>query len=298
MAVSRWAPFPDPQAHVQWAGDSAMVWAWSQKDAHAVLDEEAGELPRRIVPESLFVGSALADAAVLIAMDEGFEGRAWRHNLLVASVWWPESPTLAQWNAFLRGAGRMSVDALPALEPSGVADTPWHLLQGASIQDMWGRHRVLALQIAAALVLAALCYPLAGIARLAFAQAGVEREIASQDAGLQAILSARDQAERDAQATQALLALRPPQSQIALFDHAIAAIPGNGWTLLEWRMPNRDALEVLLNMPRPDPRALVVAWEGSGFFSNVTAELGRNADEVVIRASIVRPRFDRVEPSP
>ncbi|PKM02166.1 MAG: hypothetical protein CVV16_12630 [Gammaproteobacteria bacterium HGW-Gammaproteobacteria-6] len=298
MAVNRWAPFSDPQAHVQWVGDSAMVWAWSQHDASAVLEEGENEPPRRITPESLFVGSALADDAVLVAMDEGFEGRVWRRNLLIASVWWPESPTLAQWNAFLRGAGRRSVDALPALEPSSVADAPWHLLQGASIQDMWGRHRVLALQIGAALVLAALCYPLAGIARLAMAQAAVERKIESQDASLQAILSARDQAERDAQAAQSLLALRPPQSQIALFDHAIAAIPGNGWTIVEWRMPNRDALEVLLNMPRPDPRALVIAWEASGYFAEVTAELGRGADEVIVRARIVRERDASVGAGP
>src|SRR3546814_7208481 len=78
----------------------------------------------------------------------------------------------------------------------------------------------------------------------------------------------------------------------------MAAIPGAGWNVLEWRMPNRDALEVLVNMPRPDPRALVEAWEGSGFFSNVTAELGRNADEVVIRARIVPQRVSDAEAAP
>lgn len=298
MAVNRWAPFPDPQAHVQWVGDSAMVWAWSQRDTLAVLDEDAGEPPRRIVPESLYVGSALADDVALVALDEGFEGRVWQRNVLAASIWWPELPSLAQWNAFLRGAGRAPMSAVPGSEQTAVADAPWHVVQGANLSDIWGRHRVLAVQVAMALVIAALCYPLAGIVRLAIAQASVEREIASQDASLQAILSARDQAERDAQAAQALLDLRPPQSQIALFDHAIAAIPGAGWSVLEWRMPNRDALELLLNMPRPDPRALVEAWEGSGFFSNVTAELGRNADEVVIRARIVPQRASGVESSP
>lgn len=298
MAVNRWAPFPDPQAHVQWVGDSAMVWAWSQRDTLAVLDDDGGEPPRRIVPESLFVGSALADEVALVALDEGYEGRVWRRNVLAASIWWPELPSLAQWNGFLRGAGRAPMDAVPESAQATVADAPWHVVQAANLSDILGRHRVLAARVAVALIIAALCYPLAGIARLAIAQAGVEREIASQDASLQAILTARDQAERDAQAAQALLDLRPPQSQIALFAHAMAAIPGTGWRVLEWRMPNRDALEVLLNMPRPDPRTLVEAWEGSGFFSNVTAELGRNADEVVIRARIVPQRANAAEAAP
>ena len=33
MAVSRWSPFADPQSHVEWAGDRAMVWAWSRTQA-------------------------------------------------------------------------------------------------------------------------------------------------------------------------------------------------------------------------------------------------------------------------
>lgn len=290
MAVNRWAPFSEPQAHVQWLGDSAMVWAWSRGDADAVLDADGGEAPRQILPESLFVGRSLADDTALVALDEGFEGRVWRRNLLVASAWWPAAPTLAQWNLFLRGAGRVPVAELPLPEAAGFADAPWQLAQGASIHDMWGRYRGLALRVAVAVVLAVLCYPLAGIMRLAMAQAGIERRIASQDDTVQAILNARDSAERDLQAAQALLALRPPQSQITLFAHASAAIPGNAWTISEWRMPNRDTLEVLLTMPRPDPRALVLAFEGSGHFADVTAELGRTPDAVIIRARIERAR--------
>src|SRR3546814_20020962 len=88
-----------------------MVWAWSQRDAQAVLDDDGGEPPRRIVPESLFVGSALADDVALVALDEGYEGRVWRRNVLVASIWWPDLPSLAPWHGFLRGAGRTPMDA-------------------------------------------------------------------------------------------------------------------------------------------------------------------------------------------
>src|SRR3546814_8286721 len=58
----------------------------------------------------LFVGSALADDVALVALDEGYEGRVWRRNVLVASIWWPDLPSLAQWNGFLRGAGRTPMD--------------------------------------------------------------------------------------------------------------------------------------------------------------------------------------------
>src|SRR3546814_11116933 len=119
----------------------------------------------------LFVGSALSDDVALVALDEGYEGRVWRRNVLVASIWWPDLPSLAQWNGFLRGAGRTPMDAVPASAQVAVADAPWHVVQAANLSDILGRHRVLAARVAVALILAALCYPHAALARLEIARA-------------------------------------------------------------------------------------------------------------------------------
>jgi len=288
MAVRRWAPFADPQSHVQWAGDKAMVWVWSQAQVQATDDDVAAEAPRRMLPESLLVGAPQQDGALLVALDQGCEGRVWRNHVLASSQWWPQPPELAEWNVFRRGAGLAPVAAVPAVPRFERHGEAWNALQGASLGDLWGRHQGVLTRALAALVVAALLVPAAGIVRLAVAQSAVAAEIAAQGDSLQAILSARERAERDAQSVASLLALRAPQAQIDLLLRAASLIPGNAWTLLEWRMPNPDALEMQVRINAPDPRALVEAWEGSAMFADVTAELGRNADEVMIRARILR----------
>lgn len=300
MAVRRWAPFADPASHVQWVGDKAMVWAWSQARVQVqVVDDDAPvEPPRRLLPESLLLGTPLDDAAQLLALDEGYEGRVWRNHVLAACQWWPQLPELAEWNVFLRGAGLAPATALPDATHIARNGEPWNALQGASVGDLWGRHHGLLTRAAAALVVAALCVPAAGIARLALARSAVAAEVAAQDQSVQAILGAREQAERDAQRVTSLLGLRPPQSQIELLLAAAALIPGIDWTLLEWRMDNPGTLEMQVRMRSPDPRVLVETWEGSPIFAGVTAELGRNPDEVVIRARVLPQSVPTPGPGP
>ena len=46
--------------------------------------------------------------------------------------------------------------------------------------------------------------------------------------------------------------------------------------------------EVTVRMANPDPRAIVSAWEDSKRFAEVTAQLGRQADTVVVKARVLR----------
>ena len=89
MAVARWSPFPDPQSHVEWIGDRAMVWAWSRAQVLAAADGTTLPPPRRILPESLFRGQVQPGGEELVVLDEGVEARAWRDGVMVASRWWP-----------------------------------------------------------------------------------------------------------------------------------------------------------------------------------------------------------------
>lgn len=288
MAVRRWAPFTDPMSHVQWVGDKAMVWAWSLGQVQWLDEDSPPEPPRRMLPESLLLGAPQADAAHLVALDQGYEGRVWRDHVLSASQWWQQAPELTDWNVFLRGAGLQPVSQTPVIQALNRHDTAWSALQGGSLGDIWGRHRGLLTRLLLAAAALLLMIPLAGVARLSLARSNLAAEIADQDDSLQAILTAREQAERDAQQVAQLLMLRPPQSQLDLLLRAAALIPGNAWVLLEWRMPNPDFLEMRVQMRAPDPRALVEAWERSAHFADVTAELGRKTDEVLIKARILR----------
>ncbi|MBW3551500.1 MAG: hypothetical protein KY442_12075 [Proteobacteria bacterium] len=289
MAIRRWSPFSDPGWHVEWVGQRAMVWAWSQDRVLASRDEEAPLAPPlRIVPESLLRGQAQPEGAELISLDEGVEGRIWRDHALVASAWWPQAPDAGEWSRLLRGAGMKPAPVPPAVASERLNDRPWSRTESRNWGEVASRHRSILAATGLALAAALVAVPLAGSLRLLAATSAVEGEIASQDESLQQILAARESAERDQAAIEALLALRPPAGQLQLLSTVIEAVPGSNWQMLEWRMPDPDTLELDLRMPRPDPRALVEAFEQTGQFRDVGVELSRSADEIGVRAGIVR----------
>lgn len=289
-AVRRWSPFSDPQSHVEWVGDRAMVWAWSRARVLGDADEAPVQSqPRRLWPETLFRGEPHGAGEELVAMDHGFEGRVWRDYGLASSAWWPDIPSRAEWNAFLRGAGLPTMAAVPVPREAALAPAPWSARRPRDLGEMASHYRELLVAGAVGLVVAVLTTSLVAALALLVSIGQVEDEIAAQDEGLQRILAAREQAGRDAEAIESLLALRPPASQVELTaDVAPLLPPGGNWTLREWRMPSPDALELDLHMPQADPAAIVEAWEASPRFSGVTVDLLREPDEIGIRARIER----------
>lgn len=265
-----------------------MAWAWSPSGVLA-LDTDGEAAPDRMLPEAIFRGAPAAEGAGVVGMSEGYEGRVWKNGVLEASQWWPELPTPEDWRLFMRGAGAPGGDMVPAVQSADVAQRPWTRLGGnAAWGEVAARNKPLLVAAAIGLAAAVLMMPLGGGIRLLLSGAALEREIASQDESLQRIIAAREAAERDAARIDALVALRPPASQLKLLAVVAELTPGRDWQLLEWRMPDRQTLEVDLRMPSPDPRALVEAWEGSGRFQAVTAELGRGGNEVGMRATVLR----------
>lgn len=287
-AVRRWSPFADPQSHVEWVGDRAMVWAWSR--ARVLGDAEAAPVqaqPRRLFPESLFRGMPHASGEELVAMDHGVEGRVWRGNVLAASAWWAAPPSLPEWNAFLRGAGMPIMAEVPVATATTLATAPWSARRPRDLGEMAAHYRSLLVAAAAGITVAVLAAPLVAAVALAVSIGQVEAEIADQDEGLQRILAAREQAGRDADAIRELLALRPPASQVELVAEVAALLPATGeWQLREWRMADPRTLEIVLRMPEADPAALVQAWEASPRFSAVSVDLLDAPGEIGIRAGI------------
>lgn len=279
----RWAPFADPVFHVAWAGERAMVWGWSSSVVLApVADGERP--PRRVLPESLFRGDTAEAGAELVRMDEGFEGRAWSAGALVASTWWPAMPSLADWNLFARGAGLGAVAAVPGPLDGDLREAPWSA--GPAAGADFGRHRALAVPAAIAVMLVAIGFPLGSALRLYVETRGLERAITKQEALVAEILSAREGAEADAAEIEALLALRAPVGQIRALAALIRSMPGSGWEVLEWRIPERERVEAVLRIANPDPPSLVRGLEGSGVFRAVGVEMGARPDEVVVKANL------------
>lgn len=286
MAIARWAPFTDPQSHVEWVGDRAMVWTWSKAQALADADGAMAPPPRRCVPETLYRGQPHADGEELVAMAEGVEGRVWRDGALAASRTWPEPPQLEEWNEFRRGAGLPPAHDLPDTLSYPLAEQPWRSLQAGNVGEMIGQQRELFAMVAAGCVAAVLGALLVGALSLKVSIWQVNRDIAQREQAMSTILDARDKAQADAAAAQKLLALRPPGGQIELLA-TVSGLMRGPWQLLQWRMPNADRLELKAKMKNADPRAIVTAWEKSGRFTEVSAT-GNGPEEVLIKARILR----------
>lgn len=287
MAVSRWSPFADPQSHVEWAGDRAMVWAWSRARALDAGDDQAASPPRRIVPESLFRGEPQAEGQELVVLDAGLEGRVWRDNVLVSSHWWPEVPPLQDWNEFRRGAGLQPAEAAPEPLPYPLAERAWSTPRGQGVAVSLVQYRQKALLGLVGISVAALTAMLVGALALKVSIWQVDRQIADQEQALGKIIDARDAALQSRAAIDAALALRPPAGQIELLAIANELIPGQ-WQLQEWKMLDAETLQITARMPNGDPRKIVAALENSRRFAEVTADIGRQPDVVTIKAKVLR----------
>ena len=288
MAVSRWSPFADAQSHVEWVGDRAMVWAWSTSRALAGPDDTILPVPRRTWPESLFRGQPRLEGEELVALDEGVEARAWRDGVMSASRWWAEMPDLPEWNEFRRGAGLPPASALPVQASYPLGDRPWAAQQAIRLGEALGHYReylIMTLIGVGAAMLAAL---LVGVFALMVSNWQLDKDIAEREQALEKIIDARDRAQESRAAIEARLALRRAgRRQVELLALVSGLMRGN-WQLLEWKMADAQTLEVTAKMLNPDPAGIVSAWEASKRFTEVTAEIGRQTDTVVVKARILR----------
>ena len=287
MAVSRWSPFADAQSHVEWVGDRAMVWAWSKSRALAGSDDTILPVPRRIWPESLFRGQPRLEGEELVALDEGVEARAWRDGVMTASRWWPETPDLPEWNEFRRGAGLPPASALPVQASYPLGDRPWAAQQSAGLSEAFGHYRDYLTMAGVGISAALLSTLLVGVLALKVSNWQLDEDIAEREQALEKIIDARDRAQQGRAAIDSRLALRPPAGQVELLSLVSGLMRGN-WQLVEWKMADAQTLEITVKMVNADPSAIVSAWEASKRFTEVTAEIGKQPETVVVKARILR----------
>ena len=290
MAVARWAPFANPQSHVEWMGDRAMVWAWSRDQIlDAGQDAEPLPAPRRVLPESLYRGQPQREGEELVAMDVGCEGRVWRGGMLAATRWWPLPPVLADWNEFRRGAGLQPAPQVLEPLPYALAERPWSAPQLRGFGEVVGQQRRLLLVIVTGVAAAAIGALLVGGIALKVSIWQVDRDIQAREQALEKIIVARDQALAGQASIEKTLAMRPPAGQVQLLS-TVARIMRGSWQLVEWKMPDANNLQLTIDMPTADPSAIVTAWEASGQFTDVTAEMGAQRNQVVVKARVLRSK--------
>ena len=288
LAVRRAAPFPDPIHQTAWTGPYAAVWYWPRARVHDLLGSQALTVGR-FVAESQYTGAPLADdGAELLALEDGFEGRAWKQGRLVADRWWADVPAQDEWDGFLRGAG-LSPAQIPGTVKAPVAETPWaQKRQGPRLvlddADTWLRRGGIAV---AALGCLALGFESgAGLRGMTDVRA-TEDALQRLDQPLTRILDARAKAEQGADNLQRLMTLRAPQGQLAMLAEVKRVMPSQDWRIVQWQQTALDRLEVVFAVGNVDAAALVSAWESSPMFTEVGSTVDEAAKRVTIRARVV-----------
>jgi len=113
-----WSPFADSAFLVAQREDRALAFAW---DAAA-----AAGAP---LPESLLQQPMAGDGCRLVRGLEGCEAQLWRGGWPVATRWWPEPPSTADWQEFARTVPPADAALLPAAAPAPQAAAwragPW-----------------------------------------------------------------------------------------------------------------------------------------------------------------------------
>lgn len=293
LTVRRAAPYDDADFDVSWLGDWAAVWHWSRK---RIVEGYGGELPARtrFASEGPYVGQVQESEGTrieVLRLIAGFEGRIWRSGVLTASRWWPAEPTAEQWQLFLRGTGGAQLESTAPPPPVAAAINTrrWsrttsrsQALQMSSLQAHVPR-ATLAVALAAVALFA---WELGAIARAKIDVARANGQARNLDDSLKRILAARASADADLQAISALLALRQARPQHQLLAEVVRLMGGKQWRLHNWQQPTPDRIEATLALTRPDPEALVSAWEASPMFQDVTTELSRQQNEIVVRAKV------------
>jgi len=234
----------------------------------------------------LFRGQLQAAGEELVVLGEGVEARAWRDGVMTASRWWPAMPDLHEWNDFRRGAGLAPATALPQAQAPSLAEQGWRPVSAQGLGETFGQYRDYLALAATGLATAVLTALLVGNLALRFSVWQVDRDIAAQEQSLEKIITARDRALSGLAAIERELALRPPAGQVELMA-LVSGLMRGSWQLQEWKLLDADNLQVTAQMTNPDPRAIVTAWEASGRFTEVTAELGRQANGVVVKARVL-----------
>lgn len=292
-AVRRAAPFPAPGWRIAWQGDRAMVWIWPQDlltDPGAQPEIAQTAAPQRFIPETLLRGAPQADGVELVRCSDGVEARAWRDGCLQANSWWPETPDVPAWEAFCRGAG-FAPQAVPAVADLPWREEPWTVTRDLSLNTAIQQSQRWAIPAACALVVLAAAWQAGALLRLELARHAVTSQIASESARVSDILTQRNHAEDDLAAIHALLALRPPVPQVELMTRVGQLLDKQQARIVRWSMPDPRTLDVTVSMPAPNPRALVLAFQQTGLFTDVGADVGRGGEnQLIIHAKVVSAR--------
>lgn len=246
MQLSPWA---NTGFAFRFTRDTACVWYWDEEALATDLIGVGARSDSAIaVPECEMRALDPEDGILLIRCLDGVEGQVWHNGELHASMWWPQTPDAAAWNAFVLDAG-----IEPATNPPPLRAVQWRPRPSEGLSFQRGSAatatdgRSIALRLAAALLGAYAIWLAIAQARIELALRAAAQSRSEIEARLGPVIDLRRQADRDTSAAARLLALRAPVTQAELLL-ALSEVAGAGkpLTVREWEFRD-DRLRIVLS---------------------------------------------------
>ena len=269
-----WAPFDTCEYLIGLHGDQGLAWAWDSQQVESLLRAAGADLASELMPEGLLRSVMTTDGCRLLPCLEGLEAQVWLGGLPVASRWWPQAPSDADWAGFTRN---MPVAAQLPTVPPALFDAPWQNkpwldCQGLDVASSGGSRLEWLVVGAAACSLVALT---AGEASEAWA---LQQQIDARKVEIEQIRSSaapvfaqRDRALLAASEGQALAQAMAAAQPIEVMRHLAEVLPAKGVTLREFELTG-DLLRLGLALGPDVQRSAVVKDLQSGAWLTGVAE--------------------------
>lgn len=283
--------YADPQTRLVRDVDDPLqagVWSW---DGAFETETGAHAAAIRVLPETL-AREGYDDGARIVRCIDGYEGQLWRKSALIASRWWPKTPTDRDWQQFLRAAqASTDVNALQAPTPIEApfrSDLPLVDLEPANLKITFAPARVAA---GVALVLVALA-SFHGAQYLTHKSVAATRSAQIEDALSEnsAAIQARSTALTAAGQIEKLATIGSAQPAALAFLGVASEIPTQTGRVSNFRINDQqiDARISTAEDAEIDIPDLVSRLEKHTMLSNVFVER-RNSRTVSVTAEITAP---------
>jgi hypothetical protein len=243
----------------------------------------------RIVPETV-IRTPQRDGPRLARALDGVDGQLWRDGHLVASRWWPDVPSAAEWRNLQREAGiapdQQSVAVPEPIEPA------W--MRGSWLGKSPTRHEGTLRALEAPLVLAgalaltgATAWFATALLSLRQATRDAEAKLQAAESSAQPVLSARQSALNDLTRIKQLRALDAYPSQLALMGALAELMPKDNSALRSWEYQSGKLKLTLTNVSAMSATHYITTVQNAKGVQNVTAQASPDGKSLTIAVEIV-----------
>jgi hypothetical protein len=290
LELEHWAPFAEPGFHVGWQDDGAAVWCWDRAAvASAIAAAGHSAEHSRVVPETV-IRTPQRDGPRLARALDGVDGQLWRDGRLVASRWWPDVPSAAEWRNLQREAGivpdQQSVAVPEPIEPV------W--MRGSWLGKSPTRHEGTLRALEAPLVLAgalaltgATAWFATALLSLRQATRDAEAKLQAAESSAQPVLSARQSALNDLTRIKQLRALDAYPNQLALMGALAELMPKDNSALRSWEYQSGKLKLTLTNVSAMSATHYITTVQNAKGVQNVTAQASPDGKSLTIAVEIV-----------